>query len=235
MIFKGWRKTSLIEYPGKIATVVFTGGCNFRCPFCHNADLVLRPETFPDITEAEVLSFLADNSHLYEALVVTGGEPTLQPDLPEFLLAVKSLGLNTGLETNGTHPRLLENLIAAERIDYIAMDIKASFSVDRYAKAAGCREPGLLARISESLGILKRSSVATEIRITVVPGLVDESDISALAHQLEGTSTLILQQFIPDHALDETTRLTKPYPVEQLERWKNLLSSHVECCLLRSE
>ena len=233
MVFKGWRRTSLIEYPGRVSTVLFTGGCNFRCPFCYNSDLVLRPEALPDINDDEVLSYLRDNRRLYEALVVTGGEPTLHSDLSHFLQKVKSIDLSTGLETNGSRPKVLNSLLASGLVDFIAMDVKSPFVAERYDQATG--DGGSMARVLESLEILKTTSVRTEVRITAVPGLMNDSDITHLSRQLDGIQTVVLQQFIPDGALDAETRRLTPYAISQLEKWQIQMSSCVESCLVRHE
>ena len=141
MTFKGWKQTSLIEYPGKISTVVFTGGCNFRCPFCYNSQLVERPQQLADLDADTVLNYLEDNAHLYQALVITGGEPTLNTGVPDFLSRVKALGLCTGMETNGSNPVMVAKLLEQELVDYIAMDVKAPLDWEAYSLFGFTGEP----------------------------------------------------------------------------------------------
>ena len=136
IIFKGWQKTSLIEYPDKISTVVFTGGCNFRCPYCYNSGLVLSPEKKKNISEYEVLEYLKDNKY-YQAVIVSGGEPCLQTGLLNFLKKAKKLELLTGLETNGSFPEIIRKLLDLKLLDYIAMDIKAPLDIYKYGNAIG--------------------------------------------------------------------------------------------------
>ncbi len=200
MIFRGWMKTSLIEYPGKVATVLFAGNCNFRCPFCYNRDLVMNPGRLGPIAEDEVLGYLEENRHLYRAAVVTGGEPTMDPGLTAFLSAVKRLGLLTGLETNGTNPGLLELLFKDGLLDFVAMDIKAPLDWDRYSRAAGIKDKRLFESVRKSVEFLLSSGKDYEFRTTVVPGLHKEADILDLASEIRGAKRYALQAFIPGDA-----------------------------------
>jgi pyruvate formate lyase activating enzyme len=218
LTFKGWQKTSLIEYPGKISTVVFTGGCNFRCPFCYNADLVERPQKLADLGSDTVLQFLKENAGLYQAAVITGGEPTLHAETPEFLAQVKALGLSTGLETNGTNPAMIAGLLDQDLVDYIAMDVKAPLEWEAYSRAAGLA-PGkesMLGDVKRTLELLKTARVELELRCTVVPGFHTPEDILLLAGQLAGYPSFVLQQFAPENALDPRLRDQVPFSDEVL-------------------
>jgi pyruvate formate lyase activating enzyme len=218
LTFKGWQKTSLIEYPGKISTVVFTGGCNFRCPFCYNADLVERPQKLADLGSDTVLQFLKENAGLYQAAVITGGEPTLHAETPEFLAQVKALGLSTGLETNGTNPAMIAGLLDQDLVDYIAMDVKAPLEWEAYSRAAGLA-PGkesMLGDVKRTLELLKTARVELELRCTVVPGFHTPEDILLLAGQLSGYPSFVLQQFAPENALDPRLRDQVPFSDEVL-------------------
>jgi pyruvate formate lyase activating enzyme len=232
MNFKGWRRTSLIEYPGKICTVLFTGGCNFRCPFCYNGDLVDHPETLPDIPEDQIMSYLAENRRLYQALAVTGGEPTLQPGLPSFLAGVKSRGLAVHVETNGTHPEMLRHLLDAETVDYISLDVKAPLEPARYAEAAGTEDVELFDKVRESVELLKGSGdLDYAFRLTVVPELHTEERVLALGEQLAGGKRFVLQQFVPKEALDPAMRKRKPYPKNFLEQLARRINEKLPCTL----
>lgn len=197
MIFRGWQKTSLIEYPGKVSTVLFTGGCNFRCPFCYNRELVLSPGKLPKITEDEVFSMLDNRKGLYQAVMVTGGEPTMDETLPEFLRKVKSHGLLAGLETNGTNPGMLKLMVKEKLLDYIAMDVKAPLSPENYAAATGVDDIGLFKNIVESVKIIMKSGIDYEFRTTVVPALHTKEDILQTGKALKGAKKYVLQQFNP--------------------------------------
>jgi pyruvate formate lyase activating enzyme len=213
MEFRGWQKTSLLEYPGKISTVLFTGGCNFRCPFCYNSDLVLRPEKLKRISEGDVLDFLKRRRKLYQAVMVTGGEPTVHRDLPEFFKKVKSLGLMAGLETNGTNPGMLKALIRDKLIDFVAMDVKTSLKREKYMKAAAISDGRLFGNVLKSVEMLKDSGMDYEFRTTVVPGMHTEGDILEIADQLKGSKKYVLQKFIPrETTLDPEFAKVPPYP-----------------------
>lgn len=235
MTLKGWQKTSIIEYPGKIATVVFTGGCNFRCPFCYNADLVERPQEISDLPGQTVLQFLQKNRTLYQALVISGGEPTLHAELPEFMSEVKTLGLYTGLETNGTNPDMLGRLLEDGLVDYVAMDVKAPLHPEPYGKAAGLKgeSQGLVEEVKQALGLLKSTEAQVELRCTVVPRLHTREDILLLARQLQGHSKFVLQQFAPERALDPQLRTEEPFKPEELREIYAKLADLFPLCEIR--
>ncbi len=218
MTFKGWQKTSLIEYPGKVATVLFAGGCGFRCPFCYNAALVLAPEEIPDLAEEVVLSYLADNRRLYQAVVVSGGEPTLSPDLPGFLERVGELGLLRGLATNGSRPEVLGALLERSLVEYVGMDVKAPLDWEAYRAAAGLEETDrqMLPKVEQSIELLRRSRVEVEFRCTAVPGLHSARDLLALAGRLRGARRLALQAFRPGRTLSPALCSAPGYPGEIL-------------------
>ncbi len=214
MIFKGWVRASLIDFPERIATVLFTGGCNFRCPMCHNAELVLRPAALPDIPAAEVLAFLERRAGKLTGVVITGGEPTLWPALPDFLREVRMRGYAVKLDTNGYEPATLAALLEAGLLDYVAMDVKAPPGT--YARLSGLDALDLR-RIERSLTLLRASNIPYELRTTVVPGLLDEDDIAALAQWIAGAKRYVLQQFRGAHTLDPALHDAAPYALARLE------------------
>ena len=222
MQIRGWMKTSLIDYPGKIATVLFTSGCNFRCPYCQNSDLVLHPASLPEIDPAEIFQLLTRRRGLIDGMVITGGEPTLQDALDDFLQKVKALGLAIKLDTNGYRPQVLKDLLRRELLDYVAMDVKASPA--KYPLAAGV--PVDLRRIEESVKLILSSGVEHEFRTTVAPGIVDPEDVEEIAKLIAGTGKYILQQFRPQVTIEPHFREIAPYPAQTLlemaqaaERW----------------
>lgn len=212
MKIKGLVKTSLIDYPGKVAYLLFTGGCNFRCPFCQNTQLVLHPETLPDVSAEEVLSSLARRRGFIDGVVISGGEPTLQPDLSDFVSRVKELELAVKLDTNGYRPDTLKELITSGLVDYVAMDVKATPS--KYPQAAGV--PLDFRLIEQSIALLLSSAIEYEFRTTVVPGIVTPQDVDELATLLAGAKRYALQQFQPDGVLDAAWRKVIPYPAQTL-------------------
>ena len=192
MQIKGLQKLTLLDYPERTACTVFLGGCNLRCPFCHNASLVLPEKFGASIPTEEFFAFLRSRVGKIEGVCISGGEPTLWQDLPDFIKEIKSLGFLVKLDTNGTNPGMLEFLIGEHLIDYVAMDIKSS--LDGYAAAVGIDDFNT-ADIERSVGILKRGEVDYEFRTTVVFGLHTEENLVEIAKWLEGEKKYFLQSF----------------------------------------
>lgn len=234
MIFKGWQKTSLIEYPGRICTVLFTGGCNFRCPYCYNRELVLGYRKLPDIQSEEVINFLKCNLNLYQAVMVTGGEPTLNRDLPEFLSKVKELELSCGLESNGSNPDLLESLLDNELIDFVAVDIKAPLSIKKYSRASGVRSSRLLTRLERSLEVIMGSAVGYEFKTTVAPGIISRDDLLEIGRSIKGAKRYVLQQYVPGEVLNKQLNEVIRLSAEELLQVRDKLAGLVEACEVRN-
>lgn len=190
MNIQGFQKLTLLDYPGRVACTVFTGGCNLRCPFCHNAPLVLAPAAQRSM-EDEVMAYLQKRRGLLDGVCVTGGEPLLQPELPRFLSAVRAMGYLIKLDTNGTRPAVLKALLVAGLADYVAMDIKAG--PDHYALAAGTDVD--LAAVRESVNLISGSGVEHEFRTTVVRGIHTQADFEAIGQWLQGEERYFLQPF----------------------------------------
>ena len=225
MDLRGWVRTSLLDYPEHIATVLFTGGCNLRCPPCHNADLVLRPGELPAVPENEVWEYLARRAGLLDGVVLTGGEPALQPDLLPFLRRLRSLDLDVKLDSNGFFPEVLAAALEEGLVDYVAMDVKAP--PEKYALLAG--RPGLdLAPLERSMALLRAASIPYELRTTVVPGLLDEHDIVAIARWIAGAPLYVLQPFRPLHTLDPALEQAAPYSSAVLQAMARACAEWVE-------
>jgi len=235
MEFKGFQKTSLIEYPGKIVSVVFTAGCNFRCPFCQNPELVLSPDSLPSTSSKEVVNYLISKKKWLDGLSITGGEPMIHQALSDFIGKVKEEGFLVGVETNGTNPQMLKDLIADKLIDYVALDIKAPLVWEIYKRAAGINDEDLFRKVKESVEVLLelKSDIDYELRTTVVPGLIEEEDILAIARQIKGAKRYVLQQFLPRTTLDKQYERIKPYSKEVLEKMRKRAESYVETCQVR--
>ena len=203
MKIKGFQPLTLSDYPSKVAAIVFTQGCNFRCPFCHNGDL-LPLDCNPDdlFPEEDVLQKIAKRAKQLDALVITGGEPTLQHDLVDFARKVKALGLLVKLDSNGTNPKMLQQLIDEKLVDYIAMDIKTS--LEKYHLISGVRTP--LDKILKSIYIISSSGIDHQFRTTFVPALMDEKDLEEIRKIVPKNSLYIVQKFNPENALDESLR-----------------------------
>lgn len=191
MHISGIQKLTLLDYPGKLACTIFTDGCNFRCPFCHNASLVLPDREKQRIDESELLSFLKKRQGILEGVAVTGGEPTLQPDLEDFLAKVKALGYKIKLDTNGTRPDVLSRIIENGLADMIAMDIKNS--PEGYMAATGCAVDMQCLERSKELLLLGKTEY--EFRTTVVRGIHTKESLISAAKWIKGAERYYLQQF----------------------------------------
>lgn len=224
MHVKGWIKSSLVDFPGRIAASLFSGGCNFRCPNCHNADLVLHPNQLPDLPEEEIWAFLEQRRGLLDGVVLSGGEPTLQPDLFAFIARLRRLGFLVKLDTNGYLPDRLEEAIADRTVDYVAMDVKAPLG--KYARATGIEVDA--ARIACSIDLLLGSAIEYEFRTTVVPGILDEDDILRIGEQIDGAHAYYLQQYVPRNTLDPAMLDRKPYPASRIKAMAELAQPFVE-------
>ena len=188
----GLMKTTLLDYPGKVASTIFTGGCNFRCPYCHNGDLVLNHTTMEPYSEEEIFSHLNKRKNTLNGVCITGGEPTLQTELPEFIRKVKSLDLLIKLDTNGTNPAMLSSLLEEGLLDYVAMDIKHCKS--KYNDVA-CMNPLDIQNIEESVDILKNCNIDYEFRTTVTRELHKMEDFEEIGQWIEGSKAYYLQPY----------------------------------------
>lgn len=213
MDIRGFQKVSLIDFPGVICATVFTGGCDFRCGYCHNRELVLNPGNLPKYDESEILQYLAKSTGKIDGVCITGGEPTLQKDLTSFVRQIKTLGLKVKLDTNGTNPEKLKELIALNLLDYVAMDIKAP--LHRYHLIAGVKCE--TSRIQKSIEILVSSGIEHEFRTTLVP-LLTESDIFQIREMIPG-DRYVLQQFrVTSTLADPALQNMVPWPLERVQR-----------------
>lgn len=199
MIIGGFQKLTLIDYPGKIATTVFTVGCSFRCPFCHNPELVLGSK-FPvnGKLEKEFFDFLKKRKGKIDGVCITGGEPTIQPDLIDFIKKIKDLGFLVKLDSNGSRPDILRKIIFEKIVDFIAMDIKDS--PKKYKKTSGGKAD--LERIKLSIDLIMHSQIPYEFRTTVVPGIHSEKDFWEIAKWIKGAKSYYLQAYQETKILD---------------------------------
>lgn len=218
----GLNKTTLLDYPEHVAATLFTGNCNFRCPFCHNGELVVCPETQPLLPEEEVFAFLEKRKGILQGVCITGGEPTLQPDLKEVIRRIKKMGYLVKLDTNGSLPQVLENLLDEGLLDYIAMDIKSSKK--GYALAAGTDIE--IENIERSTECIRQSGVPYEFRTTVVKQLHSEDTFEEIGTWLVGSRAYYLQQF-----QDGSTVLNKnmsPCTPEEIKDFARILQKYMQ-------
>ncbi len=227
----GLQKTTLIDFPGRVAATVFLLGCNFRCPFCYSAELVL-PEKIklqPRISEKDFFDFLEKRKGLLEGVVICGGEPTIHIELIDFIGKIKKLGYLIKLDTNGSNPGMIKKLIDDNLLDYIAMDIKSSFG--KYDKAAGINVN--LQDIKESIGIIKNSGLDYEFRMTVVPSLHEKEDVIQVAEEIGPAKKFFLQSFLPEKNIDPDFEKIKPYSQDFLLAIKEEISGFFGVCQVR--
>ena len=228
-MIKGFQKLSLIEYPEKISAIVFLGKCNFKCHFCYNIDLVKNYNKLPDIAEREIIKFLSTRKGLIDGLAITGGEPTLHKDLPDFIKKVKDSGFLVMLETNGSNPKMLKELIDNKLVDYIAMDIKAP--LEKYDEVAGAKVNKK--KIQESIDIIRNSKIDYEFRTTVIPKHFSKEDALAIGKWLKGSKRYILQQFIPDKTLNENYKKIEVHPPEKMREFVEIMKPFFESVKVR--
>lgn len=256
MIIGGLQKLSLLDYPDHLAAIVFTQGCNLRCHFCYNPQLVVPAPHRSDevrtgagtdynssdgsedetqkghliIKEDGLFEFLKSRQGKLEAVVITGGEPTMHPDLPEFIARIKQLNYLVKLDTNGVNPEMLQSLIDEKLIDYIAMDIKAP--LDKYEKVAGIEVT--LSNIEKSIIIIRESGLPYEFRTTLAPGLLNKDDIEKIGKLIQGADRWYLQKFKSDtKLLDSSLQNNKPYTQKEMEEMREIGKKYVKHCEVR--
>ncbi len=217
----GFQKTTLLDYPGHVAATVFTGNCNFRCPFCQNMGLVLHPEKEPEYNIDDIMAFLKKRQGILDGVAVTGGEPTLHPGLKDFLIKVKELGYEVKLDTNGYRPDVLKDLVGSGLVDYVAMDIKSS--PDAYSGVAGVDID--IEKINESVEFLIKGDLPFEFRTTVVRELHCAEDFRKIGEWIKGAPRYFLQCF-KDSEMVLTRGLTA-YSGEELLEFAEILKPYV--------
>ena len=224
MKFSGIQKTSLIDFPDRIATVLFTPGCNLRCPFCHNWRIVLDPKP-PFLNEETVIRILEKRKKYVNAVVITGGEPAMHKDIPEFLKKVKEKGFAVKLDTNGFFPQVLKECLPF--VDYVALDVKTS--LEKYGRL-GAKDTVDFLRTVE---ILKNGKVDYEFRATVVPGFVNEEDIQKMGDIVKGGKRFAFQQFVAGDTLDKAFNNVQPYDAEVISSFAEIMKPCVDEVVLR--
>jgi pyruvate formate lyase activating enzyme len=224
MKFSGLQKVSLIDYPNKVASVLFTPGCNLRCGFCHNWRIAVDPKP-PFLQEAVALRILESRKKYVDAVVVTGGEPCMHKELPKFLAKLKKRGFQVKLDTNGFYPEVLEECLAY--VDYVALDLKTS--PEKYKLLGATNTSGLL----RSVEMLKMGKVPYEFRTTVVPEIVTAEDITRICELAKGVETHAFQQFVPQDTLDKRFEALKPYAPEVINEFAGNMKGYAENVVLR--
>lgn len=231
LIIGGLQKSSLIDYPGKISAVIFTQGCNFRCPYCHNPELIQAKCKVQNAKchQKTVLEFLKKRISKLDGVVITGGEPTLHDDLPEFIKQIKDLGFAIKLDTNGTNPQMLQQLINEKLIDYVAMDIKAP--IDKYSEIVRTKVD--TNKILKSIEILKNSNIDYEFRTTVVKSQLSRADFEKIGALIKYAPIYYLQKFLPTKTLEESFLTQETYSEEEFITIIEMLKTYVKRVELR--
>ncbi len=223
------QKTSFIDYPGRISAVVFTQGCNFRCPYCHNPELVVPERYCGTIRIEDIFSFLEKRRGKLDAVVITGGEPTLQADLVPFMQRIRSMGFLVKLDTNGSRPQVLREVIARGLPDYVAMDVKAPW--DKYAFVAG--SPVDITDIGASVELIMGSGIPYEFRTTLVRSLLDPDDVMGIGRAIRGASLYVLQRFAASKHVESSYTDMAPMTDDQIATLVRDLGPLVERCITR--
>lgn len=229
MLIGGFQKTSLIDYPGKVCAIIFTAGCSFRCGYCHNPELVY-PDKFPKrIPAKDIFQFLKKRQKKIDAVTITGGEPTLQPDLVDFMRSIKKLGFLIKLDSNGTLPQVLKKIIDNKLVDYIAMDIKAP--LEKYSQVTYTNVDTI--NIRHSIELIMNSDVPYEFRTTIVKSQLSQNDLIGIGKMIKGAQLYALQKFIPTKTNKKEFLKEKTYSDKEFTLIQAALKPYVVKCIVR--
>jgi len=227
-------KTSMIDWEGMIVSTLYVSGCNFRCPFCYNTDLVINAQSLPVISEESVLSFLVERKLFLDGICLSGGEPTLYSDIFEFLKKIKSYDFSIKLDTNGSKPARLKEIIEHNLVDYIAMDIKNCLNIDDYTRTTGIYRKQIIKEIKQSIDMIMSSGIEYEFRTTVIPGFHNAEMIKSIAMEIQGARRYILQNFLQsEEMLDPRLKDVKPYSAERMKDILKKIKPLVRDCRIR--
>ena len=229
MNFKGIHKTSLVDYPGKITTVLFAGGCNLNCRYCYNPELVNNSKELETLKVPDILAFLKKRHKLIESVVISGGEPTLLKNIDKFTESIKSIPLAVKIDTNGLKPDVIETLLEKRLVDYIAVDIKTS--PEKYESLT--RKDVDFSLIKKTIDIVKNSGIDYEIRTTCIPEYITLDDFKCIKKELVSVKKYFLQQFVNKVTMDPAMKAKRPYPVQVLNSFKEFVETFAEHCELR--
>jgi len=230
MKIAGFIKTTLLDWDGMVACTVYLAGCNMRCPYCHNREIVINADSIEGIPENDVLRYIEENSDFVDAVIVSGGEPLMNKDVGGLLKKIKKLGIKVKIDTNGCFPEMLDDLIGAGLVDRVAMDVKSSLN-GRYDNAAGADVD--IGKIKKSIRVIIDSGVDHEFRTTVVPVYVKEEDIEDICRNIKGAKSYRLQQFRNKVTLDDSLSVLDPYPESRLMEMAEIAKRYVKDVKIR--
>jgi len=232
MEIKGFIENSLLEWEGKLTSVVFLPGCNLRCLYCHAAHLIIRPERLESIAREQVLDYMRRNVGWLDGVAITGGEPTLHGDaLLDLIRDFRAIPLQVMVETNGTRPEIVKKLIDGGFVDALAMDFKAPLTPEDYQRVTQVDVD--VVDVGRSIQLIKQCGLAYEFRITMVPGLVGADELERMLPVLEGSEVVALQNFKPDFCLSEALHHVTPYAPEEMDAFQDMLAPAVRRCIVR--
>lgn len=231
MKIKGFIKNTFIEYPGKIAAMIFLPSCNFRCSFCFNPELMSDSDKLKDINEKDVFEFLEKQRKWIDGIVISGGEPTLHKELPEFIKKIKAMGFLVRIYTNGTNPEMLKYLIKNRLIDSIAMDIKAPLTEEKYEAVTNVKD--VIEDVKKSISLIMDADIDYEFRTTIVPGLHSEKDVEEIARYIKDAKLFILQKFIPENALDNKLKKLTTQTDDEMKKLAEIAKKYVKNTIWR--
>ncbi|PLY01202.1 MAG: anaerobic ribonucleoside-triphosphate reductase activating protein [Desulfuromonas sp.] len=229
MKVKGFQGTSLLDFPGRVASLIFFGGCNLTCPFCHNPSLVLDPDQYPDYPREVLLEELKNRMPFIDGVVVSGGEPTIDPQCINLLREIKALGLAVKLDTNGLRPEMLQRMLDENLLDYLAFDLKTA--PGRYGELH--TSPVDLDQLQRSISIIMKCNIDYEFRTTCVPAFVDEQVVRQMGAAINGAERWAFQQFMPEHSLDAELREAAAYPDKMIRNFAEIGKEYAREVLLR--
>ncbi len=229
---KGFIETSFLDWDGHIVSSIYLPYCNFKCPFCHNAGLVEKPEEYETIPLDQVEKFLIEHKDFIDGICITGGEPCLHKNsgLFDFMKKVKALGFKIKIDTNGYDPEALKESIGSGLVDYVAMDIKGPLD-ERYDKLSGIKTD--INKVKESIRVIMENKVSYEFRTTVVPPLLGDKDIEDIAKYIKGAQKYVLQQFVPKNSWDESLKKVDPHLKEKFSELKQKIHPFIKDVVIR--
>ena len=230
MKIAGFIKTTLIDWDGMVACTIYLAGCSFRCPYCHNGNIVMNADTVESIDEDKVLGYIKENTDFLDGAVVSGGEPLMNPDISDLLKKIKALGIKVKIDTNGTFPERLDDIIGAGLVDTVAMDVKASLN-ERYDVASGTGAD--INALKKSIDIIIGSGVDHEFRTTAVPIYVKEEDIRNICENIRGAKKYRIHQFRNRSTMDDSLSVLDPYPASKLVRMAEIAKEYVKDVMIR--
>ncbi|HEY3420985.1 MAG TPA: anaerobic ribonucleoside-triphosphate reductase activating protein [Methanomassiliicoccales archaeon] len=226
----GFSKTSLLDWDGHVVATIYLQGCNWRCLYCHNPDLVPIEPVFDELDFEDIAEYVRDNADFLDGVAISGGEPTIHPDLPILIAKIRDLGMKVKLDTNGSNPEMLEDLLGSGMLDYVAMDIKAPLN-GKYKEIVKVNAD--LEAVKRSILLLMNSGTDYEFRTTIVPFLLEEKEVEAIAAYIGGSKKFALHQFKNDSTLEKKMELVSPYPEEKLRAMADIAKRYVGKVVIR--